>query len=70
VAVSDFHERLSEFMNVSPTELARRLRREDDPEKRRAMRRALEAWRLTEGNPLTRSASRVARTWLASFLRL
>lgn len=70
LALTDFHETLSGYMNVPPTELARSLKSEKDPEKRQAMRRALEAWRLTQGNPLARSASRVARTWLASFLRL
>jgi hypothetical protein len=66
--VSEFHE--SAYMNVPPTELARRVRTEKDPAKRREMRRALEAWRETQGNPLARSASRVARAWLASFLGL
>lgn len=66
--MSEFHE--GAYMNVPPTELARRLRREKNPAKRRAMRRALEAWRLTQGNPLARSASRVARAWLASFVSL
>jgi len=47
---------LATFINVPPTELARRLRSEKDPEKRKAMRRALEAWRLVEGNPLARAA--------------
>jgi len=67
--LSEFHE-ADGYMNMPPTELARRLRTERDPGKRRQMRRALEAWRLTEGNPLARSASRIARAWLASFLRL
>lgn len=44
------------YMNVPPTELARRLKAEKDPAKRRAMRRALDAWRLVEGNPLAREA--------------
>jgi hypothetical protein len=66
--VSEFHD--AGYMNVPPTELARRLRTERDPAKRRDMMRALEAWRLTQGNPLTRSAGRVARRWLASFLSL
>ena len=57
----------SGYMNVPPTQLARRLRTERDPAKRRAMQRALDAWRLTQGNPLARSASRVARTWLSRF---
>jgi ADP-ribose pyrophosphatase YjhB (NUDIX family) len=47
---------LATFMNVPPTELARRLRSEKDPAKREAMRRALEAWRLVEGNPLAKGA--------------
>lgn len=68
--MTDFHEAGGGYMNVPPTELARRLRTERDPAKRRAMRRALEAWRVTQGNPLTRSAARVARAWLASFLSL
>jgi hypothetical protein len=66
--MSDFHE--AGYMNVPPTELARRLESERDPAKRRAMRRALQAWRETQGNPLAKSAGRVARTWLRSFLRL
>lgn len=66
--MSDFHE--AGYMNVPPTELARRIRSERDPAKRAEMRRALEAWRETQGNPLARSASRVARAWLASFLGL
>ena len=68
--MSDFHERASEYLNVPPTEIARRLEDEDDPEKKREMRRALNAWRETGGNPLARSASRVARAWLTSLLRL
>jgi hypothetical protein len=66
--VTDFHE--AGYMNVPPTELARRLETERDPAKRRAMRRALEAWRVTQGNPLAKSARRVARSWMASFLSL
>lgn len=66
--MSEFHD--AAYLNVPPTELARRLETESDPAKRRAMRRALEAWRETQGNPLARSASRVARAWLCSFLRL
>ena len=65
-----FHEAASGFMNMAPTELERRIKKERDPEKRREMKRALEAWRETQGNPLARSASRVARAWLASFLSL
>lgn len=63
-----FHE--SAYMNVPPTELARRIEKERDPKKRKAMERALAAWRLTQGNPLTRSAKRVADAWIASFLSL
>jgi hypothetical protein len=57
-------------MNVPPTELARRIKTERDPEKRREMQTALDAWRETQGNPLARSAKRVASAWLASFLSL
>lgn len=66
--MSNFHE--GAYMNMPPTELARKIRSEPNPVKRREMRRALEAWRETQGNPLARSASRVARAWLASFLGL
>jgi len=57
-------------MNVPPTELARMVKGERDPEKRREMQKALDAWRLTQGNPLARSAQRVARSWLSSFVCL
>jgi hypothetical protein len=46
---------------VPPTELARQMRVEVDPAKRRAMKRALEAWRLTHGNPLAREAGTKVR---------
>ena len=65
---NELHE--AGYMNVPPTELARELRGERDPAKRREMRQALEAWRETQGNPLAKSASRVARRWLVSFLSL
>jgi len=68
--MSEFHERASEHMNVSPTKLVRLIKKEKDLKKRQAMKRALYAWRITHGNPLTRSAKRVARAWLASFLSL
>lgn len=69
MAVTEFHE-AGGYMNVPPTELARMVKGERDPEKRREMRRALDAWRETQGNPLARSAASVARAWLASFLGL
>lgn len=53
------------YLNTSPTEIRRRLEKEEDPVKRRLMFRALEAWRLTQGNPLAKSAARVATRWLA-----
>jgi hypothetical protein len=56
-------------MNMPPTELARELRTEEDPAKRRAMARALAAWRLTQGNPLAREAQAQVRIW-AYFQRL
>lgn len=62
--------RESAYMNVPPTELARRIKKERDPKKRKAMQRALDAWRLTQGNPLARSAKRVAAAWITSFLSL
>lgn len=58
---------MSGYMNVPPTELAKMVRKERDPAKKREMKRALEAWRLTQGNPLARSASRVARKWVSRF---
>jgi hypothetical protein len=69
VDVSEFHE-AGGYMNVPPTELARMVKTEQDPEKRREMQRALDAWREVEGNPLARSAQRVARLWMASFVSL
>jgi len=69
VDVSDFHE-AGAYMNVPPTELARMVKTEQDPEKRKEMARALDAWREVEGNPLARSAKRVARSWIASFVSL
>lgn len=69
VDVDTFHQATG-YMNVPPTELARMVRRERDPEKRRQMQKALDAWREVEGNPLARSAKRVARLWIASFVSL
>ena len=69
VDVREFHE-AGVYMNVPPTELARMVKTEQDPEKRREMQRALDAWREIEGNPLARSAKRVARLWIASFVSL
>lgn len=57
-------------MNDPPTELARRIKDERDSEKREKMQKALDAWRLTQGNPLARSARRVARKWVSAFVRL
>jgi len=67
--MSKLHEAKG-YMNVPPTELARMVKAERDPEKRREMQTALEAWRQVEGNPLARSAKRVARQWMASFVHL
>ena len=67
--MSSFHE-ADGYMNVPPTELARMVKTESDPEKRREMQRALDAWREVEGNPLAKSAQRIARQWIASFVSL
>jgi len=68
-SMRDFHES-GGYMNVPPTELARMVKTEQDPEKRREMRQALDAWREVGGNPLAKSAARVARCWIASFVSL
>lgn len=55
---------LAKYLNVPPTELARKLKTERDPKKRREMENALDAWRTTQGNPLAPEASsKTARTY-------
>ena len=51
---------LAEYLNVPPTELARRVKHEKDPGKRRKMQNALDAWRTTSGNPLAPETTKVA----------
>lgn len=52
------------YLNISPTKLVRLLKKEKNPQKRAQIKKALDAWRLTMGNPLAKSASRVAQRYL------
>jgi|GEM_PF-1929960 len=54
------------YLNTPPTVLKRDLEKETNPMKRKLMSDALNAWRMTHGNPLARSAARVAARWLDS----
>lgn len=53
------------YLNTPPTVLVRKIHKEINPMKRKLMNDALNAWRMTQGNPLARSAARVATRWLA-----
>ena len=53
----DYGERaVNPYLNTPPTKLKRDLKSEKDPEKRKLMQKALEAWRLTVPGPFWRTA--------------
>lgn len=51
------------YLNTPPTKLNRMIPNASG-EKKKLMQEALAAWREVHGNPLAKSASRVAEAWL------
>jgi len=61
----EFMEGVNPYLNTPPTKLNRDIKREKDPKKRRLMKRALNAWRITVPGPFRKgSREHIARELL------
>jgi len=47
---------MNPYLNTPPTKLRRQIEQEKDPEKRKQMREALRAWRVTVPGPFRKAA--------------